>query len=275
MPYKGQDKRKTSPALRSKNADKNDFVLEQHIFSNVFEKDIKRVFIYKKSERLAKAIHLVAPAFREAPSLRDRIDKVAVSLVDASITPTAKARETLSRELLALSSILSIARTGEMLSEMNAEIISKEAQDLLLEIASYEEPRVFLDNVPSLAELSREAEKAQANAKTDESNKWLNRGLVSKSLTRSPSSFVKKTGVSSKRNPKGHKGQVKDTVEKTSRRDAIVSVVRAKGSAYIKDVSTVIRNVSEKTVQRELASLVNDGVLVRTGSRRWTSYSLA
>src|SRR6266481_1219197 len=113
-----------------------DFVLEKSIFSNIFEKDIRRVFIYKKAERLAKAIHLVAPAFRNSPALRDRLDQVAVGLVDAAILPPTSARDALSRELLALSSVLSIGRTGGLLSSMNAELIAREAHQLLQEIAA-------------------------------------------------------------------------------------------------------------------------------------------
>ena len=63
--------------------------------------------------------------------------------------------------------------------------------------------------------------------------------------------------------------------EKSGRRDAVLSVLRSKGPLYIKDISTVIRDVSEKTIQRELQALVAEGVVARTGERRWTSYALA
>ncbi|MDP2651869.1 MAG: hypothetical protein Q8O94_01910, partial [bacterium] len=100
----------------TKDAQLSDFVLEKSIFNNVFEKDIRRVFIYKKAERLAKAIHLITPAFTESASLKNRIDAIAIGLVDAAILPFGAVRTALSRELLALSSLLSIARTGGLLS---------------------------------------------------------------------------------------------------------------------------------------------------------------
>jgi hypothetical protein len=140
MADNGHIKDNQSPKAHDTKAPTNDFVLEKSIFSNIFEKDIRRVYIYKKAERLAKAIHLVAPAFRNSPALRDRMDHVAVGLVDAAILPPTSARDALSRELLALSSVLSIGRTGGLLSSMNAELISREAQNLLQEVAAYEEP---------------------------------------------------------------------------------------------------------------------------------------
>src|SRR3989344_6233089 len=73
-----------------------DFVLEKSIFNNIFEKDIRRVFIYKKAERLAKAIQLIAPAFAESASLRNRVDAIAIGLIDAAILPLAASRTALS-----------------------------------------------------------------------------------------------------------------------------------------------------------------------------------
>jgi len=268
MNNSGQIKVSNSTVNRGNNADVNTFVLEKNIFSNIFEKDIKRVFIYKKSERLAKAIHLITPAFRDAPSLRNRLDEIAIRLIDAAILSPFAARDVLSRELLALSSVLSIARTGGMLSNMNAELIANEAHTLLQEVATYEEPRIFLDDMPSLAELSKAASSASASVSTQ--HNVTNVGVPVSRLSADRSQKAKP--YKGQRTSKGH---LKDTSKTSSRREAVLAVIRSKGSAYIKDVSTVIRNVSEKTIQRELVAMVEDGTLIRSGERRWTSYSLA
>jgi DNA-binding transcriptional ArsR family regulator len=265
-----------------------DFVLDKSIFSNIFEKDIKRVYIYKKAERLAKAIHLVGPAFFASPALRDRLDRVAVGLVDAATDSPLSARTSLSRELLALSSVLSIARTGGLLSAMNAEFIAREAQNLLHEVASYEEPLLFLDTVPTLAELARDV--------TQERNTHANKSVQDSQMTNREN---RKNVAGHRESKLAHQSQImskaksvapaksKQTVstttqsighvsdKKTERRDTILSVLTNKGASYIKDISTVIRNVSEKTVQRELQELVENGLVVREGERRWTMYSIA
>ncbi len=221
-----------------------DFVLEKTIFNNIFEKDIRRVFIYKKAERLAKAIHLITPAFAESVSLRNRIDAIAVGLVDAAILPSGAARMALSRELLALSSVLGIARTGKLLSSMNAELIVREAHILLQEVAAYEEPRLFLDDAPTLSEIAK---------------KTLSRESVQK-LTAD----------------KGHVKDIKTVSDKgvKDRREAVLSVIKNKGKASIKDISTLIRGVSEKTIQRELLALITAGMGIKQGERRWSTYSL-
>jgi DNA-binding transcriptional ArsR family regulator len=241
---------------RDKDVHLEDFVLEKSIFNNIFEKDIRRVFIYKKAERLAKAIHLITPAFTESVSLRNRIDAIAVGLVDAAILPPSSARTALSRELLTLSSVLSIARTGGLLSSMNAEIIAREAHMLLQEVAVYEEPRLDLDEVPTLSDIAKRARKSE----------------VSKSSAT--------PRVAAPRPSTLRKGHIKDKGESIGvhikdRRDAVLSVIRNKGKASIKDISTLIRGVSEKTIQRELLTLIALGMVLKEGERRWSTYSLA
>ena len=229
--------------MSGKYTNSEDFVLEKSIFNNVFEKDIRRVFIYKKAERLAKALHLIAPAFTEDVSLKSRIDAIAIGLIDAALLLPGAARAALSRELLALSSILSIARTSNLLSAMNAELIVREAHMLLTEVAAYEEPRLSLDEAPTLSGI---AKKAFSQEEKNETNR---------------------------------KGHIKD-IEHVSdihikdRRDAILSVIKSKRTASIKDISTLVRSVSEKTIQRELMALIRTGLVRRQGERRWSTYSL-
>ncbi len=256
MTDKGQDKENKALKPHETGPRIVDFVLDKFIFSNVFEKDIRRIYIYRKSERLAKAIQLITPAFSGAPSLRNRLDGIAVGLIDAAILPPSSAREALSRELLALSSILSVARTGSLLSDMNADLITREAHLLLQEIASYEEPRLFLEESLTLAELTKRAPDTRSSlliGKENESGREL---------------------PISKRQTKGH---IKDNAlptGQTDRQEAILSILRSKGPSYIKDISMLVRDVSEKTIQRELQSLVAQGAINRAGERRWTQYFL-
>ncbi|MDE2173111.1 MAG: hypothetical protein KGJ31_00705 [Patescibacteria group bacterium] len=238
--------------------DFEDFVLDKSIFANIFEKDIRRVFIYKKAERLAKAIHLIAPAFAESMSLKNRMDAIALGMVDAAILPSGVARTALARELLALSSALSMARTGGLLSSMNADLVAREAHALLQEVAAYEEPRLFLDDAPTLSGIAKKALSQNSH----------NRPVVSARTA----SAARKQGA--------YKGHIKDTedVDKEGhikdRQEAIMSVIKHKQKASIKDISTIIRGVSEKTIQRELLALIAAGKIVKRGERRWSTYSL-
>lgn len=60
----------------------------------------------------------------------------------------------------------------------------------------------------------------------------------------------------------------------TDRADRIKTVLEAKPAATIKDIAEVITDVSEKTIQRELNSLIEKGQVLREGERRWSRYSV-
>jgi hypothetical protein len=261
--HNGHDTQIHNSVTHGKSAHNGDFVLEKSIFNNIFEKDIRRVFIYKKAERLAKALHLIAPAFSESVSLRNRIDAIAIGLIDAAILSSGVARTALSRELLTLSSVLSVAQAGGLLSSMNVELITREAHILLQEVAGYEEPRLFLDEAPTLSSIAKIALKKDS----------LHAGNATASRQRVPRPAVQKMAASNKRHQKDISGAPVGAIK--DRREAVMSVIRNKGSVSIKDISTLIRGVSEKTIQRELISLIETGVVEKRGERRWSTYSLA
>ena len=69
-------------------------------------------------------------------------------------------------------------------------------------------------------------------------------------------------------------GQVSGGGSALDRRTRILEIIKDKKDASIKDISTVISDCSEKTIQRELMSLISEGVISKTGERRWSRYSI-
>ncbi|MEN9920663.1 MAG: hypothetical protein RL538_556 [Candidatus Parcubacteria bacterium] len=60
----------------------------------------------------------------------------------------------------------------------------------------------------------------------------------------------------------------------TDRAERIKTVLEAKPQATIRDIAEIITDVSEKTIQRELNSLIDKGQVIREGERRWSKYSV-
>lgn len=58
------------------------------------------------------------------------------------------------------------------------------------------------------------------------------------------------------------------------RTERIKTVLEAKPNATVKDIAEIITDVSEKTIQRDLNSLIEKGQVVREGERRWSKYSV-
>lgn len=61
-------------------------------------------------------------------------------------------------------------------------------------------------------------------------------------------------------------------INKMSRQDSILSLINDRKSAVIKDITSLFPDVSEKTIQRELNSLIDSGRITKRGSKRWSIY---
>lgn len=62
------------------------------------------------------------------------------------------------------------------------------------------------------------------------------------------------------------------TINKMSRQDSILALINDKKSAVIKDIVALFPDVSEKTIQRELNTLIDSGRITKRGSKRWSIY---
>lgn len=63
-------------------------------------------------------------------------------------------------------------------------------------------------------------------------------------------------------------------INKDSRRARILKLIKDNKEVSIKDITFYFPELSEKTIQRELISLVETNVLKKSGERRWSRYSL-
>jgi hypothetical protein len=73
----------------------------------------------------------------------------------------------------------------------------------------------------------------------------------------------------------GHNTQVNRFPKlKIDRKKIIIETVKQKENVMIKDVIPLFTDCSEKTIQRELSDLVSQGILKKTGDKRWSKYSL-
>lgn len=61
----------------------------------------------------------------------------------------------------------------------------------------------------------------------------------------------------------------------SERTQRILEYIRRQGSVSIKEIAATIKGYSEKTIQRELISLIQAGLVRRVGERRWSHYEPA
>jgi hypothetical protein len=64
----------------------------------------------------------------------------------------------------------------------------------------------------------------------------------------------------------------KNLINKSARQDTILSFINERKSVVIKDIVSLFPDVSEKTIQRELNSLIDSGRITKRGTKRWSIY---
>lgn len=227
--------------------------------------------IYNKSYKLAAAIFVVSDLMDKNEELRTKVRSLSIDLISASVLlRNANVHEIrqraseVERVALLLMSILEIASVTRLISEMNAGLIRKEFESFLSELSKFSggfENRDFayLKNVfgerTDLISMNR--------PNVEENQKMVKPEIPYEKIERSDeikSDFGDKNGNGYKR--------------KDMRRTAIVNFIKRHNNISIKDIAQNIVGCSEKTVQRELISLVSQGVVKKVGERRWSRYSI-
>lgn len=89
----------------------------------------------------------------------------------------------------------------------------------------------------------------------------------------SPKKSKEKSGASTQQTSKGQIARLVADRIKEERKQVIVTVVRKRGVATLKDFIGIIQGCSGKTIQRLLLELVEEDVLKKEGERRWSRYA--
>jgi hypothetical protein len=265
---------------------------------NLFSDDYLYSFVYKKSERLVSAIYMVTNFVSDNEPLRIRLRKKSLNLLsyimsllighDVSGSSMNKSHFFVERVISAIAEVtalLQIARNSGYLSEMNFSILRKEFIGLENLLREREE------------EILAKRGRISGNFFDVSVDRTGKKDASQKGIYAAPS------GINGFRRAedslKGHRAISlghKDIIEKMSykaspqervsrssriderhgrRKDLILELLKKKTRLTIKDISEVITNCSEKTIQRELLDLVRQNVLKKEGERRWSAYSLA
>ena len=207
-----------------------------------FKKDDDFVFVYKKTEKLATALYMITNLFSEYEPMKWNLRKKGSDLLsfmlgykDASSQNFIE--ETKSR-ILELTSLLEIVSKSGLVSVMNFSILKEEFSNLIFSLTN------------SLCEQKISLKDSHIKALFDDTSSHYS--LINRSTSKLEESFS----------------------SKTDRQNTILNLVRTEKELTIKGISQIIKDCSEKTIQRELISLISQGLLKRTGQKRWSRYSL-
>lgn len=226
--------------------------------------------IYDKSYRLAAAVFMVSNVMSQDEELKTKIRKLSLELVSLSVnlkdtdfSQTKKIISDIERNSLELMSMLDIASVSGLISKMNGDIIKQEFRIFMSELERFTEK--FEEN-KNISVKSVFAERASQSAIGIEAP--LGNNLAENvSKPNSPAKVWQKSAPSNGNHHNGLK-------RKDLRRNTILEFIKNHNNVSIKDIVPHINGCSEKTVQRELITLINEGKIKKMGERRWSKYSI-
>jgi len=239
-------------------------------------------FANKKTEKLVTALYLVTDCMEVDDALKGKLRELGVELLSdmyklSTLNPMDKHTH-ISSSLACIEEIISfieIAYTIGFISEMNTMILKKEFGVLIGELRSLEkgdkhftfalDEQMF--SLPVLPDNIARQDLAGKNMIKDKRTNFNNMSFTN-SVSRHP---LNQTPI-----VKNHFHSVSDKQDRT---DKILSLVKdnkisstGEAGVSIKDISIAFTDCSEKTIQRELNSLVSKGQIKKTGSKRWSRY---
>lgn len=270
-------------------------------------KDSTLLVSYSKTNKLITALYMVTDIIDKDEPLRNKLRTLGTEIIsDINSTPAnacAKISETLS--------FLDIASAINIISEMNCRILRKEFQDLHLSILSAQQNKEAAKSIKrqiNLSEFFTEetlsarqdlAESASKGQSTQRSNFQVlsvtragkGHPLPTRIGVQKGSTLMQALSDKIKREARPNAlglvsrvsgGDGADILKKQRREDIINILKTIGGNATIKDIKDRAQTMqgktgslvscSEKTLQRELVSMVISGVLKKAGEKRWSRY---
>ncbi len=227
------------------------------------------LYVFRKVSKVSEAIYLVTDIIKDAEPLKWTLRKVASEAASLKyFLDEHSVFNTIERMLLEIEGLLDFAERGRVISEMNVMILQEEIRKLILEMKESRNGAYgsqlsspFFD-IPKPSELLPERSLSNnAFTKNDQYKSHKGHNVLYDFYTPKPANI--------KNSP-----SKLDTNDKGQRREKIIAVVRTRGNVTIKDILGEVKDCSEKTIQRELIQLVLEGVLKKTGERRWSRYSI-
>ena len=248
--------------------------------SHLSLKDSKAVaYTLEKTLRIASVTLKLTSFMESGNTIREDIERTAMGLVKdaASFAHSDRSRRSFEAGVATLSALLTTASYVGLVSVKNVMVLNDELSALITTTANigtlsgrtYMEADAFSVELPQ--ELFMSEPKGSMPSYKGHVTDDVRTARPSMQAPRVERPYQTSSTPEAQRPPR-YAERVQE-VQK-DRRATILGLLQRKDRITVKDVANVVRDCSEKTIQRELAALVSQGVLKREGERRWSTYSL-
>lgn len=228
------------------------------------------LFVLKKVEKLSSAVYLVTALINDGEPLKKKIRELSISIVsDIAKSRNYKNKKEdvflkINDQIAEIMSFIEIGMMAGIISQMNCGILKKEYENLSAIIEKNSQnniapsQEIFFGKRFFGEELLPQFDKRHSE----------NELPVDKGHSLPAASDVPPV------TPKALRQTVKlfDRAQK-ERREKLISVLKqSKEPLNIKDISKYVTGYSDKTIQRDLVELTEQGVAQKIGERRWSRY---
>ncbi|MBI2627545.1 hypothetical protein HYW72_01295 [Candidatus Nomurabacteria bacterium] len=240
---------------------------------------------YTKTNRLITALYMVTDIIDKDEPLRNKLRTLGTEMISDTYSLDTLARTVLARRINEIMSFLDIASAMNIISQMNCNILRKEFLELDQSIKESGDNVITPNKKINLAEffVSTPPRSGSGHPSRGELN---SKGHINLGVQKGQTLLKAIKDMSNKENPARnatHSVAGGFDALKKQRRENIVNIIKIMGgNATIKDIRDKAKSLpsspgslsscGEKTLQRELVSMVKDGVLNKTGEKRWSRY---
>lgn len=261
------------------------------------DREVPYSLLCKKAEKLSAAVYLVSGFLSDNEPMKWQMRECGLrilsdisSLGNGVVSDGMRQSKNLKVEIEKLVSLIEVSVMAGFVSDMNATILKEEYRSLWGTMSRnkigdpqgrYIFAREFFSGTGAVR--SKEEENISQGDSPKGHDKDIGRASERGAadvpeLVRAAVDGIARKEKSEEENirPTDGNGAEKSSAN-PSRREIILQLIRGRGDrgeVSIKDIVSHVPGCGEKTVQRELGALVAEGILQKTGDRRWSRYSL-
>lgn len=271
-------------------------------YYNVFDHDVY-VSLATRSQKIVTAVYMLTDFLDQHDPMRllmrENATHIMRDLFSLIHSPKASRVSELSavvNSLFAQDSYLSVVYDNGFISDMNYNVVSSEVNRLQNDVKSqitkslpYDKKknnnvsiRDFSFGDSFFGETKRQVSTKAPSVKSELVIKDKNEPDVNvkKTSIQSPV-FVTKKVLTREALKETYAKSVKQKIApkastaKEQRKENILKILKQKRNASINDICALFKDCSSKTIQRDLSDLIESGMVIKEGSRRWSTYNLS
>lgn len=245
--------------------------------------DSRVFFVLKKTEKISSALFMITDVFNTSQSvLKKEIQEGAIVLlkdISRISTDQISSKESIDKivqSYLYIKSLIDVAEKINCISENNKSILMNEINYCIQRVneLKFNPLQLILNNELKYNDFNDDEEEEQVSTQQEEKR---SERLIAYETKRKGQVKDNKVEVKKDTNvkPKGHVANNSRSDDKADRQEKIKGILQSGGKMNIKDIVAKSGGVSSKTIQRDLNEMIEAGIVLKEGERRWSMYQIA